>query len=116
MRCFFKKCKYDTDGAFAQCLNCKEFVDGTLGEDMTSIYAFGTPMFVTHPKRFAKVREQMLEEGGFRTPYDYFVSRVKKYLHVVLILLPKPFFSLYRHLSFPASNNQEHIPQKINLV
>jgi dynein heavy chain 2 len=48
------------------------------------------------------IREMMREEGGYRTPYDFFVSRVKKYLHIILCMDPGHHAFLYRCESNPA--------------
>ena len=49
------------------------------------------------------LRELMREEGGtYRTPYDFFISRVKKNLHIVLSMDPGNSLFLYRCESNPA--------------
>jgi dynein heavy chain 2 len=48
------------------------------------------------------LRETMREEGTFRTPYEFFVSRVKKYLHVALLMDPGHPKFVYRCESNPA--------------
>lgn len=51
----------------------------------------------------APLRELMRQEAEvFRTPYDYFVSRVKKYLHIALCVDPQHPKFLYRCESNPA--------------
>lgn len=48
------------------------------------------------------MRKIMSEVGSTRTPYEFFVSRVKKYLHVVLCMDPGHPRFLYRCESNPA--------------
>lgn len=52
------------------------------------------------------LRERFREEGSHRTPYEFFVSRVRKYLHVVLSMDPTHPSFLYRCESNPALYTQ----------
>jgi dynein heavy chain 2, cytosolic len=53
------------------------------------------------------LREKMREEGGlFRTPYEFFIYRIKKYLHVVLSMDPGHSQFLYRCEANPALYSQ----------
>ena len=54
----------------------------------------------------APLREKMREEGTFRTPYDFYLSRVRKYLHIVLCMDPGHPKFLYRCESNPALYSQ----------
>ena len=87
-----------------------QIVSESLLEVVNSLISSGeVPGLYTHEElepMLSPLRELMLEEGGFRTPYDYFVSRVKKYLHVVLIMDPGHPQFLYRCESNPALYSQ----------
>jgi dynein heavy chain 2 len=52
------------------------------------------------------LKERFREEGSFRTPYEFFVSRVRKYLHVALCMDPTHPSFLYRCESNPALYTQ----------
>ena len=65
-----------------------QFTDDTILETVNSLLSAGdVPGLYSHEELeplLAPLKELMLDEGGFRTPYDFFVSRVKKNLHVCL--------------------------------
>jgi dynein heavy chain 2 len=65
-----------------------QFTDDTILETVNSLLSAGdVPGLYSHEElepMLAPLKELMMDEGGFRTPYDFFVSRVKKNLHVCL--------------------------------
>jgi dynein heavy chain 2, cytosolic len=75
-------------------------------EVINSLLSAGeVPGMYTHEELeplLSPLRERMREEGTFRTPYEFFVSRVKKHLHVVLSMDPGHPLFLYRCESNPA--------------
>jgi dynein heavy chain 2 len=76
-------------------------------EIINSLLSAGeVPGMYTHEELeplLSPLRQLMREEGGtFRTPYEFFVSRVKKYLHIVLSMDPTHPLFLYRCESNPA--------------
>ena len=75
-------------------------------EVINSLLSAGeVPGMYTHEELeplLSPLREKMREEGTFRTPYEFFVSRVKRYLHVVLCMDPGHPKFLYRCESNPA--------------
>ena len=76
-------------------------------EVINSLLSAGeVPGMYTHEElepMLSPLREKMREEGtSFRTPYEFFVSRVKRYLHVVLCMDPGHPKFLYRCESNPA--------------
>ena len=87
-----------------------QIVSESLLEVVNSLISSGeVPGLYTHEElepMLAPLREQMLDDGGYRTPYEYFVSRVKKYLHVVLSMDPGHPLFLYRCESNPALYSQ----------
>ena len=75
-------------------------------EVVNSLLSAGeVPGMYTHEELeplLSPLRERMREEGTFRTPYEFFVSRVKKYLHVALSMDPGHPLFVYRCESNPA--------------
>jgi dynein heavy chain 2 len=76
-------------------------------EMINSLLSSGeVPGMYTHEElepMLSPLKEIMRENGSnFRTPYDFFVSRVKQYLHVVLSMDPLHPSFLYRCESNPA--------------
>ena len=69
-----------------------QFTDDTILETVNSLLSAGeVPGLYSHEELeplLAPLKEMMLDEGGYRTPYDFFVSRVKKNLHVCLAMDP----------------------------
>ena len=81
---------------------CKE----SILEIINSLLSSGeVPGMYTHEELeplLSSLRKLMQEEGTLGTPYEFFVSRVKKYLHVVLCMDPGHPQFLYRCESNPA--------------
>ena len=81
---------------------CKE----SILEVINSLLSSGeVPGMYTHEELeplLSSLRKLMQEEGILGTPYEFFVSRVKKYLHVVLCMDPGHPLFLYRCESNPA--------------
>lgn len=81
---------------------CKE----SILEVINSLLSSGeVPGMYTHEELeplLSSLRKLMQEEGTPGTPYEFFVSRVKKYLHVVLCMDPGHPLFLYRCESNPA--------------
>ena len=75
-------------------------------EMVNSLLSSGeVPGMYTHEELeplMSSLRKLMQEEGIAITPYEYFVSRIKKYLHVVLCMDPAHPLFLYRCESNPA--------------
>ena len=75
-------------------------------EMINSLLSSGeVPGMYTHEELepvMSTMRKIMSEVGSTRTPYEFFVSRVKKYLHVVLCMDPGHPRFLYRCESNPA--------------
>ena len=69
-----------------------QIIEESILEIVNSLISSGeVPGLYTHEELeplLAPLRERMREEGGFRTPYEYFVARVKKFLHIVLCMDP----------------------------
>lgn len=69
-----------------------QFTDPAILETVNSLLSAGeVPGLYTHEELeplLAPLKEMMLDEGGYRTPYDFFVSRVLKNLHVSLAMDP----------------------------
>lgn len=43
----------------------------------------------------APLKEQMREDGNYKTTYDFFVSRVQKNLHVALSMVSSPRIDVF---------------------
>ncbi len=75
-------------------------------EIINSLISAGeVPGLYTHEELeplLGSLRERAREEGTARTPYDFFVAQVRKYLHVVLLMDPDHPKFLYRCESNPA--------------
>jgi dynein heavy chain 2 len=76
-------------------------------EIVNSLISSGeVPGLYTHEELeplLASIRELAREEGGnFRTPYEFFVSRIRRFLHVALCMDPGHPRFLYRCESNPA--------------
>lgn len=87
-----------------------QIITESILEVVNSLLSSGeVPGLYTHEELeplLAPLREQTKEEGTFRTPYEFFVSRVKKYLHIVLLMDPGHPKILYRCESNPALYSQ----------
>jgi dynein heavy chain 2 len=83
-----------------------QIVTESILEIINSLLSAGeVPGMYTHEELeplLSPLREKMREEGTFRTPYEFFVSRVKKYLHIVLCMDPDHPKFLFRCESNPA--------------
>lgn len=84
-----------------------QFTEEAILETVNSLLSSGdVPGLYTHEELeplLAPLKEQMSEEGfRFRTPYDFFVSRVQSNLHVVLSMDPSGSDFLMRCESNPA--------------
>ena len=85
-------------------------------EIVNSLLSSGeVPGMYTHEELepiIAPLREKMREEAGgnssvtYRTPYDFFVARIRKYLHIVLCMDPANPKFVYRCESNPAIYSQ----------
>lgn len=79
-------------------------------EIINSLLSSGeVPGLYTHEELeplMASLRKIMSEEGSSRTPYEFFVSRIRKHLHVVLSMDPGHPRFLYRCESNPALYSQ----------
>ena len=68
------------------------FTSSAILETVNSLLsASEVPGLYTHEELeplLAPLKEKMMEEGSHRTPYDFFVSRVRKYLHVCVAMDP----------------------------
>ncbi len=87
-----------------------QFTSDSMLEMVNSLLSSGEiPGMYTHEELdplLAPIKELMREEGTFRTPYEFYVSRVRKYLHVVLCMDPGHPKFLYRCESNPALYSQ----------
>ena len=87
-----------------------QIVTESILEVINSLLSSGeVPGLYTHEELeplLSPLREEMQEDGRFRTPYEFFVSRVKKNLHVVLCMDPGHPKMLYRCESNPALYSQ----------
>lgn len=87
-----------------------QIVNEYILEVINSLLSSGeVPGLYTHEELeplLGPLREEMREEGTFRTPYEFFVSRVKKNLHIVLLMDPGHPRMLYRCESNPALYSQ----------
>lgn len=54
----------------------------------------------------AQLREKAREDGNFKSPYDFFISRINKYLHIVICMDSTHSSFLYRCESNPALYSQ----------
>lgn len=79
-------------------------------EVLNSLVSSGeVPGLYTHEELeplLSPLREEMREVGTFRTPYEFFVSRVRKNLHIVVLMDPGHPSMLYRCESNPALYSQ----------
>ena len=75
-------------------------------ETINSLISSGeAPGLYTHEELeplMASLRKAMDDDGSARTPYEFFVNRIRKYLHVVLCMDPNHPSFLYRCESNPA--------------
>ena len=87
-----------------------QFTSDSMLEMVNSLLSSGEiPGMYTHEELdplLTPIKELMREEGTFRTPYEFYVSRVRKYLHVVLCMDPGHPKFLYRCESNPALYSQ----------
>ncbi|GMH82520.1 hypothetical protein TrST_g11065 [Triparma strigata] len=69
-----------------------QFTDDAILETVNSLLSAGeVPGLYSHEELeplLAPLKELMLDEGGYKTPYDFFVARVKRNLHVCLSMDP----------------------------
>jgi dynein heavy chain 2, cytosolic len=83
-----------------------QFTTESMLEMVNSLLSSGeVPGIYTHEElepMLAPLKEQMREEGTHRTAYDFYVSRVRKYLHIVICMDPGHPRFLYRCESNPA--------------
>jgi dynein heavy chain 2 len=89
-----------------------QIVSDSILECVNSLLSAGeVPGMYTHEElepMLTPLREKLKEESSsnYRTPYDFFVARIKKYLHIVLCLDPGHQQFLYRCESNPALYSQ----------
>ena len=83
-----------------------QITNDSILEIVNSLLSAGeVPGMYTHEElepMLAPLREKMREAGSFRTPYEFFVSRIRKYLHIVVSMDPLHPKFLYRCESNPA--------------
>jgi dynein heavy chain 2, cytosolic len=86
-----------------------QIISAAILEIVNSLISSGeVPGMYTHEELeplLSPLREKMREEGDgmlYRTPYEFFVSRIKKYVHVALNMDPTHPMFLYRCESNPA--------------
>ena len=83
-----------------------QITEESILEMINSLLSAGeVPGMYTHEElepMLSQLRAQMQEEGTARTPYEYFISRIRKHLHVVLSMDPGNPRFLYRCESNPA--------------
>jgi len=87
-----------------------QFTSDSMLEMVNSLLSSGEiPGMYSHEELeplLAPLKEGMREEGTYRTPYEYYVARVRKYLHIVLCMDPGHPRFLYRCESNPALYSQ----------
>jgi dynein heavy chain 2 len=83
-----------------------QFTSDSMMEMVNSLLSSSeVPGMYTHEElepMLAPLRELTREDGSFRTPYDFYLSRVRKYLHVIICMDPGHSKFLYRCESNPA--------------
>eukprot|EP01035_Chromulina_nebulosa_P017589 gene17589-23159_t len=88
-----------------------QIVSNNILEIINSLLSSGeVPGMYTHEELellLSPLREKMHESGGnYRTPYEFFIARVRKYVHVVMCMDPNHLQFLYRCESNPALYSQ----------
>ena len=87
-----------------------QIVTEAILEVINSLLSSGeVPGLYTHEELeplLSPLREEMQEDGRFHTPYEFFVSRVRKNLHIVMCMDPGHPQILYRCESNPALYSQ----------
>ena len=87
-----------------------QIVSESILEVINSLLSSGeVPGLYTHEELepiLSPLREEMQEDGRFHTPYEFFVSRIRKNLHIVLSMDPGHPQILYRCESNPALYSQ----------
>jgi dynein heavy chain 2, cytosolic len=87
-----------------------QIVSSSVLEVINSLLSSGeVPGLYTHEElepMLSPLREEMQEDGRFRTPYEFFVARVKKNLHIAVLMDPGHPQMLYRCESNPALYSQ----------
>ena len=83
-----------------------QFTSDSMMEMVNSLLSSGeVPGMYTHEElepMLSPLRELQRDDGNYRTPYDFYVSRVRKYMHIVICMDPGHSKFLYRCESNPA--------------